>query len=498
MTNISQSQPMNCIPFVPVLKTDEAEILPVHPRTIDNYIAQGLLPKPKQFGSREMWHPDVFYGHLSTALLGEGQPEVVAPVSEAANPREDGPVRRFAGVPAAVSSPGRPRTAGLRPHSAIGFCLGEASPRPSQAPHVLRGSPRIEWAWGPTVTAGSRQARRCAVTLDIGPPGGGPTPVRGRRQPPPGRWGPEPRGKSRKQAAANRLEWLGLRAGHPLLDGARCVRQRQQRRADKRWTARKYAANAAQRCGHPRAVTVVWLRSSVRRVRAAMALSLRSDIKFAARIQRPCLRGDFFASAQRRLHCRAETSGVAALRFTAVADGGRLRGLNPASLHVGDAPMAPSHATAGGIDPGDGSPPGACACRGCPGRRGRWHGRPRGGCAACIGRTALHGVSAPGEQAVGAVVAVGARHDDGTVEKFVELLVAALRRQDAGDIGRRRDVQNDADAWVLSSRGLGHFLSVRFRSAHSCAVARHQQAVLITAGPSPLLSSIFQHAQIHG
>lgn len=78
---------------------------------------------------------------------------------------------------------------GFAPNSAIGLCLGEASPRPSQRPHVLRGSPRIEWAWGPTVTAGSRQARRCAVPLDIGPPGGGPTPVRGRRQHPPERRG---------------------------------------------------------------------------------------------------------------------------------------------------------------------------------------------------------------------------------------------------------------------------------------------------------------------
>lgn len=119
MTNTSQSQPMNCTPFVPVLKTDAAEILRVHPRTIDNYIAQGLLPKPKQFGSREMWHPDVFYGHLSTALLGEGQPEVVAPVSEAANPREDGPVRR----------PSRPLTAVPRGAGRLNQRLAEINQR---------------------------------------------------------------------------------------------------------------------------------------------------------------------------------------------------------------------------------------------------------------------------------------------------------------------------------------------------------------------------------
>lgn len=44
-------------------------MLHVCERTIDNYIQRGLLPKPTRFGLREMWHPNVFYGRLSAALL---------------------------------------------------------------------------------------------------------------------------------------------------------------------------------------------------------------------------------------------------------------------------------------------------------------------------------------------------------------------------------------------------------------------------------------------
>lgn len=59
-------------PFQPVFKADAASLLRVCERTIDNYIQSGLLPKPTRFGLREMWLPDVFYGHLSAALLNTG------------------------------------------------------------------------------------------------------------------------------------------------------------------------------------------------------------------------------------------------------------------------------------------------------------------------------------------------------------------------------------------------------------------------------------------
>lgn len=74
MTNVPPSQPQNCTPFVPVLRADAANLPRVCAKSIDNYAAQGLLPKPTRFGMREMWRPDAFYAHLSRALLGEGLP----------------------------------------------------------------------------------------------------------------------------------------------------------------------------------------------------------------------------------------------------------------------------------------------------------------------------------------------------------------------------------------------------------------------------------------
>ncbi|MBA4342419.1 MAG: hypothetical protein C0423_09740 [Methylibium sp.] len=59
-------------PFQPVFKADAAALLRVCERTIDNYIQSELLPKPARFGHREMCFPDVFYGHLSAALLNTG------------------------------------------------------------------------------------------------------------------------------------------------------------------------------------------------------------------------------------------------------------------------------------------------------------------------------------------------------------------------------------------------------------------------------------------
>jgi len=58
-----EAQPVPVAPFEPVLKADAAAMLNVSERTIDNYIERGLCPAPVAFGFREMWHPDVFYGH---------------------------------------------------------------------------------------------------------------------------------------------------------------------------------------------------------------------------------------------------------------------------------------------------------------------------------------------------------------------------------------------------------------------------------------------------
>lgn len=57
------------LPFKPVSKADAAETLGVSTKTIDNYIKSGLLPAPRPFGGRELWHPDTFYGCLRDALM---------------------------------------------------------------------------------------------------------------------------------------------------------------------------------------------------------------------------------------------------------------------------------------------------------------------------------------------------------------------------------------------------------------------------------------------
>ena len=72
MNKFPEWKPSNFAPFMPVLKADAAKLLRVCTKTIDNYILQGLLPKPKRFGMREMWHPDVFYAQFGSVLLGAG------------------------------------------------------------------------------------------------------------------------------------------------------------------------------------------------------------------------------------------------------------------------------------------------------------------------------------------------------------------------------------------------------------------------------------------
>jgi len=48
-----------------VTKAHAAEIFGVCVKTIDNYIAQGLLPRPVAFASREYGYPDVFEAFLA-------------------------------------------------------------------------------------------------------------------------------------------------------------------------------------------------------------------------------------------------------------------------------------------------------------------------------------------------------------------------------------------------------------------------------------------------
>ena len=72
-------------PFKPVSKPDAAALLGVSTKTIDNYIRAGLLPPPRPFGGRELWHPDCFFAVLRDALMTPAS-AVQAPAAS-----EDGP-----------------------------------------------------------------------------------------------------------------------------------------------------------------------------------------------------------------------------------------------------------------------------------------------------------------------------------------------------------------------------------------------------------------------
>lgn len=63
---------MSTQPFTPITREQAAQILSASLATIDNWILQGILPRPKRIGNRLVyWHPDVFYSALH-ALLHPG------------------------------------------------------------------------------------------------------------------------------------------------------------------------------------------------------------------------------------------------------------------------------------------------------------------------------------------------------------------------------------------------------------------------------------------
>lgn len=76
-------------PFKPISKAAAAEVLGVSTKTIDNYIKAGLLPAPRPFGGRELWHPDVFYARLHNALMPLDAGQSDAPAIAPAVPRAE-------------------------------------------------------------------------------------------------------------------------------------------------------------------------------------------------------------------------------------------------------------------------------------------------------------------------------------------------------------------------------------------------------------------------
>lgn len=63
-----------------VTKADAAAIFSVCVKSIENYIAQGLLPPPIQFASKEYWHPEHFIAFLDERF----KPAATSVISHAA------------------------------------------------------------------------------------------------------------------------------------------------------------------------------------------------------------------------------------------------------------------------------------------------------------------------------------------------------------------------------------------------------------------------------
>jgi hypothetical protein len=70
--------------FKLITKARAADVFGVDVKTIDNYIKAGKLPAPKQFVSKEYWHPDDFEAFLSETFRGApASVEGVTPVTAA-------------------------------------------------------------------------------------------------------------------------------------------------------------------------------------------------------------------------------------------------------------------------------------------------------------------------------------------------------------------------------------------------------------------------------
>lgn len=99
--------------FKLITKADAAAIFSVCTKTIDNYVRDGLLPKPVAFASREYWHPAVFQAFLARTF---------APDDEAAPDAPGGTGQQLTAQPHAekpVSRRTRTHSAGERDSSAV-------------------------------------------------------------------------------------------------------------------------------------------------------------------------------------------------------------------------------------------------------------------------------------------------------------------------------------------------------------------------------------------
>ena len=67
------------VPFTPLTKDDVAQVLGITPRTVENWVDQGNMPRPACIGNRVYWHPELFYVWLDQRLrvLSAGQSESI-------------------------------------------------------------------------------------------------------------------------------------------------------------------------------------------------------------------------------------------------------------------------------------------------------------------------------------------------------------------------------------------------------------------------------------
>lgn len=59
---------MPATPFLPLTKSDVAEVLGVSIRTIENLVKSQRMPAPGHVGGRALWHPEIFYSWLDNEL----------------------------------------------------------------------------------------------------------------------------------------------------------------------------------------------------------------------------------------------------------------------------------------------------------------------------------------------------------------------------------------------------------------------------------------------
>jgi excisionase family DNA binding protein len=102
---------MNDGKFEMLTKEDIATILKVSLRTVENWVADGLLPAPGTIGSRRRWHSGEFYAFIEQRYFHQsGQPSALA--GAAAKGVHEVDVMEVTLTPVARTAPTKPERMG--------------------------------------------------------------------------------------------------------------------------------------------------------------------------------------------------------------------------------------------------------------------------------------------------------------------------------------------------------------------------------------------------